>query len=330
MQLKERVQAYFQKIESRFHGSSIEAASASGRMLHLIDLCLLITAVLMLTTEYIVLCFHLIFALLAFGAFFWGFRGFSLRMLFWVGLTTIVVLLAVRSGDTQSEELIEIPLLSLIIIMVFLIASRRAKALTALEKEHSILTSVLEERNALQEALMHKAFYDGLTDLPNRALFFDRLQHALTRAARHKESVVVLFIDLDNFKSVNDRYGHAGGDLLLVKVANRIQEQVRSEDTVARLGGDEFTVLLVDQTSIDYAVSVAERIMLNLFMPYSINGREVTVTASIGIAQSKPSHNQPDDLLRDADDAMYKAKEKGKARFEAFDPDEQLDASDLS
>jgi diguanylate cyclase (GGDEF)-like protein len=330
MQMKAQMEDYLRQIKDRFGESGLATALTSGRLMPLIDLSLLITAALMLTTEYTVVCFHIIFVLLAFGAFFWKFRGFALRVLFWVGLTTIVVLLAVRSGETQSEELIEIPLLSLILVMVFLIASRRAKALSELEKEHSVLTSVLDERNALQEALMHKAFYDGLTDLPNRALFFDRLQQALTHAARHHESVVVLFIDLDNFKSVNDRYGHAGGDLLLVKVANRIQEQVRAEDTVARLGGDEFTVLLVAQTSMSYAVSVAERIMHNLFLPYLINGREVAVTASIGIAQSRPGHDQPDNLLRDADDAMYKAKEKGKARFEAYDPNEQLDASDLS
>ncbi len=325
MQLTDQVQGYIRQIKTNIKASKLAAATESGRLMPLIDLSLLITAVLMLITELTVLWFHVIFVLLAYGAFFLKFRGFALRVLFWVGLTTIVVLLAVQDGRTQAEELIEIPLLSFILVMVFLIASRRAKALAHLEFEHTALTSVLAERNALQEALMHKAFYDGLTDLPNRELFFDRLQHALVRAARHGESVIVLFIDLDNFKFVNDRFGHAGGDHLLTKVAHRTQEQVRAEDTVARLGGDEFTVLLVDQKSIDYAVNVAERIMHTLFLPYLINAEELLITASIGLAQSGPGHDQPDDLIRDADDAMYVAKGKGKARFEIYKASEKIE-----
>ena len=316
--MKAQVKSYLRQIKSSFGDSFVAAAVASGRWMPLIDLALVTTAVLMLVTEYTVLWFHIIFVWLAFGAFFWKFRGFALRVLIWVGLTAAVVFLAVQEGQTQSEELVEIPLLSFILVMVFLIASRRAQALAELEYQHNALTTVLEERNALQEALMHQAFYDMLTDLPNRALFFNRLQHALVRAARHRESVVVLFIDLDNFKSVNDRYGHAAGDHLLIKVARRILELVRAEDTVARLGGDEFTVLLVDQTSIAYATNITERIMHQLFLPYSIHEQEIVITASIGIAQSGPGHDQPDVLLRDADDAMYKAKEKGKARFEVF------------
>ena len=172
-----------ERINSSFNGTRLAALTSSGRLLPTIDLALLVTAGLMLFTPYTVLCFHIIFALLAFGAFFWNFHGFALRVLFWVGLTTIVVMLAVRSSQTQPEELIEIPLLSFILVMVFLIASRRAKVLAQLEHEHEALGQAMQERNNLQEALVHQAFYDGLTDLPNRALFFDRLQHALARAA---------------------------------------------------------------------------------------------------------------------------------------------------
>ena len=297
---------------------AVLAAASSRQLLPLIDVGLLIVAALMLLTDQTVLFFHLVFVLLAFGAFYWRFQGFALRVLFWVGLTTAVVVWAVQTGQTQPEELIEIPLLSFILVMVYLIASRRARAQNHLQREQDALTQVLEERNSLEAALMHQAFYDQLTALPNRALFFDRLQHALARAARRRETVVVLFIDIDNFKSVNDRFGHAAGDELLVKAASRIREMVRGEDTVARLGGDEFTVLLADQTTIDYAVDVTERIMERLFLPYFIAGRELKVTASAGIAQGNPKHVAPDDLLRDADDAMYKAKGKGKARYEVF------------
>lgn len=318
MNVKTNAIAALERLNSSFSNSRLAGLTSSGRLLPVIDLALLVTAALMFVTPYTVLCFHIIFALLAFGAFFWNFRGFAARVLFWVGLTSIVVLLAVRTAHTQPEELVEIPLLSVILIMVFLIASRRARVLAQLEREHDALAKALEDKSALQEALVHQAFYDGLTDLPNRALFFDRLQHALARAARHHESVVVLFIDLDDFKSVNDQHGHAAGDQLLVKVAQRIKELVRAEDTVARLGGDEFTVLLIDQTSIAFAVHITERIVHQLFHPYLINDLKVSITASIGIAQSGPAHLRPDDLVRDADDAMYRAKEKGKARFEVF------------
>src|SRR5215213_453375 len=141
-----------------------------------VDIGLMITALLMFTTEYIVFFFHIIFVLLSIGAFFWNFRAFALRSLFWVTGATTAVLLAVFQGRTQSEELIEIPLLSIILATVFLIASSRAKAQEALEGEHNELKQALEERHALQEALHYQAFYDKLTRLPNRALLFDRLQ----------------------------------------------------------------------------------------------------------------------------------------------------------
>ncbi|HLZ31210.1 MAG TPA: EAL domain-containing protein [Chloroflexota bacterium] len=179
----------------------------------------------------------------------------------------------------------------------------------------------ITERKAFASELQRMAFHDALTNLPNRALFSDRLEHALARADRASRSVAVLFLDLDNFKVVNDSLGHAVGDRLLVTVAERLASCLRPQDTAARLGGDEFTVLLenLDETG-DEAVRVANRIAAALRLPVTLEGHQVYPTASIGLA----FRNGPDDgaevLLRCADLAMYRAKALGKARFEVFDP----------
>jgi diguanylate cyclase (GGDEF)-like protein len=281
----------------------------------LVDLGLCITAFLMFATEYIVFFFHSIFVLLSIGAFFWNFRAFTLRSLFWVGGATGAVLLAISQGTTQPEEVIEIPLLATILVMVFIIASFRAKAQSDLEREHQALKQVLVERQALEEALLHQAFYDSLTGLPNRALLFDRLQHAFLEAVRHQRALSMLFVDLDDFKSVNDRFGHAIGDLLLVEVAKRIQSVVRQEDTIARLGGDEFTVLIKNPWSVDDAIGLANRILEKISEPYQLDDAALKISASIGVAMSYPRGDQPEDLLRDADHAMYQAKSGGKSKI---------------
>ena len=298
----------------------------SPRLLILIDIGLILTAFLMFATEHIVLFFHIIFVLLSIGAFFWNFRAFVLRSLFWVTGTTGAVLLAVFQGRTQPEEMIEIPLLTLILVMVFIIASSRAKTLRELEHEHRELKQVLEEREALQEALLHQAFYDKLTGLPNRALLFDRLQHSFLEAVRHRQALALLFVDLDNFKSVNDRWGHATGDQLLVEVAKRLLSVVRAEDTVARLAGDEFTVLVKDPVSLDAAVEVAHRVLEKISEPYQVNGTELNITASIGVSMNYPKGDQPEDLLREADRAMYQAKSSGKSKIHVH-IDDRLDVS---
>ncbi len=168
------------------------------------------------------------------------------------------------------------------------------------------------------EAFMHQAFHDPLTGLPNRALFLDRLAHALARAAGHQQAIAILFLDLDRFKLINDSLGHEMGDQLLVAVAKRLQACLRPEDTVARLGGDEFTILVEDITQVADATSIADRIKELLQAPFLLAGHEVVITTSIGIALSGAGFGRhtPGELLRDADSAMYKAKYRGKAHHQ--------------
>jgi diguanylate cyclase (GGDEF)-like protein/PAS domain S-box-containing protein len=181
------------------------------------------------------------------------------------------------------------------------------------------MTDVTQRRNAEQQ-LLQGAYYDGLTALPNRLLFLEQLRRALGRAERRGDFVfAVLFLDLDRFKVINDSLGHLVGDKLLISVAERLRICVRPEDMVARLGGDEFTVLLEDVSDPSQATRVAERIQEEISKPFQLEGHEVWTTASIGIAFSSTGYDKPEDILRDADAAMYRAKAKGKARHELFD-----------
>ena len=166
----------------------------------------------------------------------------------------------------------------------------------------------------------HQTLHDSLTDLANRALFMDRLDHALARAARHRRKIAVLFLDLDNFKAVNDSLGHEAGDRLLLHVARRLRGCLRAEDTIARLGGDEFVVLIEDVSDVDGACIVADRVIAELQSPCAVGGRQVLVRASIGIALSGPDLRGPDELLRNADMAMYLAKGRRQGRYEVFEP----------
>jgi diguanylate cyclase (GGDEF)-like protein/PAS domain S-box-containing protein len=184
----------------------------------------------------------------------------------------------------------------------------------------------ITERKALEKKLQYQAFHDPLTDLPNRALFMDRLGHALARAGQQASEVAVLFTDLDNFKVINDSLGHKAGDQLLVAVAQRLKACLRPVDTVARLGGDEFTLLLEGVTGVSDAARVAERIAQELRAPFALEAHEVFATTSTGIAVSSSAQGQPTDLLRHADLAMYRAKSKGKACYEVFEPNMSTDA----
>jgi diguanylate cyclase (GGDEF)-like protein len=180
----------------------------------------------------------------------------------------------------------------------------------------------LERKRAqvAERALLHQAFHDSLTGLPNRALFDDHLGQLLARRQRRAQEAAVLFLDIDRLKWVNDSLGHAAGDQLLVAVAERLKAVLRPGDTVARFGGDEFVVLCDDLSSESEALTVAERLRDALAAPFHLRGREIGLTASIGVALASTStHDTPDALLRDADAAMYRAKEKGRDRVELFD-----------
>ena len=196
-----------------------------------------------------------------------------------------------------------------------------------------IVNRDITERKRAEEMLEHRALHDVLTELPNRALFVDRLQHSLIRARRHSDyTFVVLFIDVDGFKVLNDSLGHAAGDELLIQVAKRLTACFRETDTVsraapvitndslARLGGDEFTVLLDDVSEASDAIRVARRILDKIALPFTLGGQQIVISASVGIAASNNSYEGAEDLLRDAEIAMYRAKQAGKARCEVFDP----------
>jgi diguanylate cyclase (GGDEF)-like protein/PAS domain S-box-containing protein len=177
----------------------------------------------------------------------------------------------------------------------------------------------ITSRKRAEDRLLHDALHDALTGLANRALFMDRLDHVIRRARRQGFLFAVLFLDLDRFKLVNDSFGHLSGDQLLVAVAVRIASAIRTEDTVARIGGDEFAVLLDGIRDEEEAHQAAVRLQGSLARPFDAGGRDVFVTASIGIAVGN-GDGRPDDLLRDADTAMYHAKAAGKAQFAVFEP----------
>lgn len=176
--------------------------------------------------------------------------------------------------------------------------------------------------NKVNEAkLIHQAFHDALTGLPNRIWFMERVENALLRSKEDKNYVfALLFLDLDRFKIVNDSLGHTYGDKLLVASAERLKACLTSQDALARLGGDEFTILLENINDINDATKIADKIYQELSKPFNLNGHEVITTVSIGIAISTVGYDKSEDLLRDADMTMYRAKELGKARLEVFDP----------
>jgi diguanylate cyclase (GGDEF)-like protein/PAS domain S-box-containing protein len=178
----------------------------------------------------------------------------------------------------------------------------------------------ITEHKRLQNELTHQAFHDALTQLANQALFRDRVEHALVRAGRSDSHLAVLFLDLDNFKTVNDSLGHNAGDELLVAMADRLGSCLRPEDTAARMGGDEFAVLLEDLPDKRDATELAGRVLETLQRPLTIAGREMFIGVSVGIAFGVPGTDS-DQLLRNADLAMYTAKSRGKGRYEIFEPE---------
>jgi PAS domain S-box-containing protein len=209
-----------------------------------------------------------------------------------------------------------------------------------------IVNRDITERKRAEEMLAHNAFHDSLTHLPNRALFLDRLERALAASRRHTDfKFAVLFIDIDEFKVVNDSLGHPAGDALLIQIAQRLTACLREGDTVfssllerkaadsvvsnstlARPGGDEFAVLIEELHDPSDAVRVAERLQNRLAIPFELDGREIVIMASIGIAFSSSAGAEAQDVLRDAEIAMYRAKHSGKARCEVFDNGMHADA----
>jgi diguanylate cyclase (GGDEF)-like protein/PAS domain S-box-containing protein len=179
----------------------------------------------------------------------------------------------------------------------------------------------ISDRKEAEARLTYQAFHDSLTGLPNRALFQDRIGHALERARRNGERIAVMFLDLDGFKAVNDTYGHATGDQLLIALGGRLRGWVRAGDTVARLGGDEFTILLEDIGAREEATQIASRIIAGLETLINVDGRSLWVRASLGIAFNRPADITADDLLRNADIALYRAKHAGGGQYIVHDED---------
>ena len=184
---------------------------------------------------------------------------------------------------------------------------------------HAMFISAESTALLIAWRLGEEGFEDSLTKLPNSTLFVDRVAHALANSRRHGHNISVAFLDLDDFKTVNDTLGHHSGDQLLAAVAGRLANCLRDADTAARLGGDEFALLL-ETTDEHEAAIVAERVQSSLREPFEIEGHEVSVHASIGISRSGPDTEDADELMRNADTAMYAAKDKGKARYERFSP----------
>ena len=185
----------------------------------------------------------------------------------------------------------------------------------------AILRDITLQKRA-EEQLLHNAFHDSVTGLPNRALFIDRLERVIVHSNRRPGyRFAVLFVDLDHFKLVNDTMGHLAGDELLTGVARRLERCLRQEDTVARFGGDEFAILLDGVQDVRDATRVAERINYELALPFRVGRREVAASASIGIALSASGYEKPEDVLHDADAAMYRAKASGRSRYEVYDTD---------
>jgi diguanylate cyclase (GGDEF)-like protein/PAS domain S-box-containing protein len=178
------------------------------------------------------------------------------------------------------------------------------------------------ERKSSEQRILHLATHDALTDLPNRNLLQDRIQQAIAHAGRRALKVAILFVDLDKFKQVNDLLGHNVGDQLLIEVADRLRRELRSEDTIARQGGDEFIIVLPDVQRTEDAGVVAEKLLHGLAVPYLIQGREVQISASIGISVYPDNGDDVETLMKNSDDAMYRAKAEGRRGFRFFARDE--------
>ncbi|MBF0195180.1 MAG: EAL domain-containing protein [Magnetococcales bacterium] len=186
----------------------------------------------------------------------------------------------------------------------------------------------VSQRKKSEKIIHHQANYDNLTGLPNRTLFMDRLTQEVIRAKRQKSRVALMFIDLDRFKWVNDTLGHGAGDLLLKEVSARLQKCLRKSDTIARIGGDEFTAILPDMIRGPHAERVAGSVLTELATPFLLDGQEAFISGSVGIAIYPDDAKEMDDLLKNADTAMYRAKNEGRNAFRFFTPDMHEEAQE--
>lgn len=190
------------------------------------------------------------------------------------------------------------------------------------EVTHFVAAKIdITDRKAMEEQVQRLAQYDPLTDLPNRRLFSDRLQQALALAERDRTRLALMFLDLDRFKPINDKYGHAMGDVVLKEVATRIQSSLRASDTLARIGGDEFVVLLPNVSSVRDVVGVAEKVREVLNQPFIVDGQVMSLSSSAGIALYPEHGDTEQSLVRNADTAMYYAKEDGRNNVQVYHPE---------
>jgi diguanylate cyclase (GGDEF)-like protein len=203
--------------------------------------------------------------------------------------------------------------------VVEVVLRRRDFAMALVEERTRELRASVHDLEHAEKELRYQAYHDALTKLPNRVLLIDRLTQALTRAQRRPVGNAIIFLDLDRFKRVNDSLGHPAGDRLIAAVAGRLQSALRPGDTVARLGGDEFVVLCEELDHHSDATDMARRMAHCLLEPFEIEGHRIEITASFGISFSLASTETPMDMLREADLAMYQAKERGRNRIEVFD-----------
>ena len=176
-------------------------------------------------------------------------------------------------------------------------------------REREIIEQTLEEVMAAKDIATQASLHDSLTGLPNRVLFYDRLEHGLEQAKRHRWNLAVMFIDIDKFKQINDEYGHEVGDRVLLMLANRLKENTRSDDTVCRYGGDEFLYLLLEVKSERTITNIIKKLMVVLEMPCIVAGLELMVKASIGVSMYPKNGSNKEDLIKFADEAMYAAKQ---------------------
>lgn len=241
----------------------------------------------------------------------WTLGSVLLALGFWHWLPLVCVIKQAQEELKQANELLEVQV---------------AQRTSELKSANGKLTQDLEERKRVEQSIRHMAHHDALTGLPNRSLFRDRLTHAMAQADRYHQILAVLFLDLDRFKAINDTLGHNVGDELLKLAAERLRSCIRDCDTVARLGGDEFTIIVDDIVEIQDAAVVAQKILDTISQPFNLHGHEVFISVSIGLTLYPNDDENADNLLRNADSAMYRAKEYGRNNYQFYVADMNVKA----